>query len=481
MSGVQAIPTEGLDPLYFGLVGENVLSDQEVISYLNPERDGELEYDIASMIAKLDRVERAPIGILSGLTSISADGGDGRSNFIQTAITDQYDVTWLASELLSIQENLQALLLIAPRDLSAYSVYQLEQFVLRGGRLIILSDPAVLMTGEDGSDQTLYALLSYWGVSGSDAVLVDHALGLQITADSPTGPRVETQPLYIGTNPSEFSKSDLLVSSLQRRINFGAAGWFDVQSAQRHSTSSLITSSEQVGEVESRDILNQDIAPSVIRQKATTIVGPKSIALRLSGLFPDSSFDEPPVADLSDDPVLRRIETAKLVKWEHLQTAEKTGDVLLLSDTDFLSDAFFLHPQTGEQLADNGAFLLNALETFSGAGDFSGLRVRPQTRRPMTRVLDMRQKAEDDYLSEQDRLEAELSSLEAGLSSDQMDETDLQGRYLQARSELRTLQRKFRSDIIALETWLRVLTIWLPFGGAIFAGLIVYWMRKRNA
>ena len=86
---------------------------------------------------------------------------------------------------------------------------------------------------------------------------------------------------------------------------------------------------------------------------------------------------------------------------------------ILVADADMFDDGFYVHPQTGQALADNAAFVLNALDNLSGDYALTELRSRAPAARPMTRVDDIETAARERLYAEQNRLEELLESAEA--------------------------------------------------------------------
>ena len=475
--GMTEVPTEGIDPLYFGISGQNRTDDLQSIPFLNPERDDALEFDIASLISTLDQITKPKIAILSGSSAISENGGDGTASHISQKLIEGFEIVWLSPTSLEIPEDVETVLLIAPPDLSDYTAYQLDQFLMRKGRLILMMDPAPLFSQTPPLGPKLSKWLSDWGIKPSDAILADTELGLPVTTNGPAGQRVETQPIYLGPGPSQFDRSDFLTRSLKQKLHIGGTGWFDVNGANRLQASPLIQSSLQSYAVQPADLASSDLTPSSVRALMTPLERSVPIALRLSGRLTSRYSDGAPEPDLPEDPVLKRIAEASLVTRPHLQKSDETVQILLFGDIDFLSDAFYVHPQTGALLADNEALILNALDQFAGRSALAGLRARPSGRRPMTRVLELRQTAEANYLAEQDALEQRMSEIQTGISQAA---PETRQEYLEAREALRNLQRQFRSQINRLETTLRILTIWLPFTLAILTGLLIHFTMQRR-
>ena len=179
------------------------------------------------------------------------------------------------------------------------------------------------------------------------------------------------------------------------------------------------------------------------------------------------------------------------------------ANILVLGDVDFLSDSNWIREERLGSIslgyrtfADNGSFMLNAIETMAGDPVLAGLRGRGEYTRPFDRVEALRQAAESEYLAEQERLEAEIQETErrlgqlqqaqAGsqatllLSPEQEAEVDqLQDKVIAARKQLRLVQLNLRTDIEQLGTNLMLFnTIVWPLVVAALSGMIFLMRRK---
>lgn len=461
LRGVSAVPTEGLDPLYFGISGQNLVDDVETIPFLAPEQEDRLEFEIASLIARLDRVTAPHIGVLSGVPALSAESASNGTSQIGAELTELYRVSWLSPRMYSLPENMDALIIAQPPALTDHAIFLIDQFALKGGRIIIMSDPLPLLHDRAVIDGKLAGWLGALGVTLSETALADAVLGLPVAVQTENGTQTLRQPLFPGPGPAEFSSTDFLTASLQRAIHFGAPGAITLSPVDGLSASALIQTSDNSGRVDPGIFAASDQTPQTVRS-LMEMGEAGTLAVRLSGETP-VVIGTPPDADLPEDPVLSRLAQAELGRIEPVSEAIAPAEILIVADTDFLFGPFYINPQNGESMADNAAFLLGALDQFAGNPNLARLRARAPSIRPMTRVTRLREAAEADYLVEQSRLETELSSLRRAL--DEADGTEaalLRRDYLNARQDLRLLQRQFRASIDQLEAVLRFCTIWLP-------------------
>jgi len=176
--------------------------------------------------------------------------------------------------------------------------------------------------------------------------------------------------------------------------------------------------------------------------------------------------------------------------------------LFVVSDTDILSDRLWVQVQNffGQQIvspwADNGSFLVNALENFSGHPDLIEIRSQGRFNRPFDKVESLRLDAEALFLEQQKRLQDELNATEAKLveleqlreegdgamfSDEQAAELEnFQAEKLKIRKQLREVQHQLDRDIESLGTRLKLINIFLV-PGLIFLWVLLAAMRKRFA
>ena len=144
--GLQAVPLGASgETLFFGLAGSNALDGQAAIPFFQPDKETFLEYDIAKLIGSLAEPERPVMAILSGLNlKPGVDPATGQTSqgwVINEELGKLFEVRSLESDVGQISDDVQLLAVIHPKQLSEDTLYAIDQFVLRGGRLLVFVDP----------------------------------------------------------------------------------------------------------------------------------------------------------------------------------------------------------------------------------------------------------------------------------------------------------------------------------------------------
>ena len=195
---------------------------------------------------------------------------------------------------------------------------------------------------------------------------------------------------------------------------------------------------------------------------------------------------------------------------DHIVTSTGGINVIVISDSDFFDDNFWVQKQNffgqtvAQPVADNSSFVINAVDNLMGSDALISLRSRSASDRPFTRVQNLRRRAEAQYLREEEELNAKITATEArlrdlqrqapqteglegaynlaALSEEQQAEVEKFRRELgESRAALRDVQRNLRKDIDALGSRLRILNMgFVPLAVALIAIGMFYTRTKRR-
>jgi ABC-type uncharacterized transport system involved in gliding motility auxiliary subunit len=498
--GLQAVPVgAGGDSLYFGLVGSNSLDDVQVMSFVQPSKERFLEYDLAKMISTLSHPEQRKVGLLSTLDM--GPGFDPMSQSVRDAwvIYDQldqlFDVETIQAAADELPDDIDLLFLVHPRELGERMRYQIDQFVLGGGRLVVFLDPfAESDTGGDpsdpmarlnaGSSSDLEALLSAWGVQYDPArVIGDLRYALQVNVGNGAAPVRHLGILSVtgdGLNDSDIVSADL------EAVNFSSSGWLEPAAQATTDFEPLVQTSENAAPLDASRLrllsnpldLMAGFQPTGDRYALVArITGPAATA-----------FNAVPEGEMADE--------------QRRQAVDSGIHVLLFADTDILTDRLWVQKQNflGRTLvnsfADNGNLVINGVDHLLGTEDLISIRTRTASSRPFDRVETLRLEAEKDFRDTEERLQQELDETERKLTEMQSarDDDDLAvlndaqqeeiqrfvDRRLQIRRELREVRHNLDREIDALGTRLKVINIGLVPVLVIVVALLFNGLRRRR-
>jgi ABC-type uncharacterized transport system involved in gliding motility auxiliary subunit len=498
------------DPLYLGLAGTNSVGMTERIPIFDPSdprKEAMLEYDLARLVYKLAVTEKPVVALL---TSAPVSGGFNPQTqqpspaWVSVEQAQQLlEVRTLSSPVLTIDDDVDVLWLVHPQNLDESTLYAIDQFVMRGGRALIFVDPnAEVLGGADptglgipsGSSSTLEPLFTAWGVTFDDTrVVADNRYALSI------GSRFQTTRHIglLGLDAEAMSQDDPITTGLNL-VNLGLAGHFELAEGATATLTPLLRSSVEA-QVMPADRFQFLPDPEELLNGFLPDGKQYVLAARLGGSLKSAFPNGAPTNEDRQAPVDAALGAAHLASTDN-------ANLVLVADVDMLSDRLWVQAQNflGQRLltafANNGDFVVNALDNLSGSAALIGLRSRATYTRPFTRVEELQRRADLEFRATEDRLEAELTQTEQRLGELQAARSDGGGSLLMSpeqqaeiqrfldeqvriRQELRTVRRNLDADIERLGIWIKAINIVLVPLLLIIAALavVVVRRRKRNA
>ena len=498
---------------YIGLA-VSYLDNTEVIPVLDPSRATNLEYDISRAIKNVLKLkeEREVVGVMS---SLNVWGGADPTNpmammnrgqqqppwyFLQQLQRD-FNVERIEPAATEIPATVNVLLLIHPKNVSEATEYALDQFVLRGGKLIAFVDPLAQRddSGQQnpqmripgmGGGSNLNRLFSKWGVPFDNS---------QVVADfnyrlNPRDPIAQgrMQPAYLALNRNALNSSEVVTRDLGT-LRLPYAGSFDTSNiATGLKVTELITSSEQAKLVDgmSSQFNGDKIMDSFLTgSEDGKPVGTKKhiLGLKLGGKFTTAFPNGKPSAENTDS----SNPDAKPASTEHLTESAEDTFVCLIGDTDILVDDHFLLQQRF-LISENITFVQNLVDHF---GDDTLINIRSRNQnRPFTTIVDLEKEAQKKFEDKLKKLEAEQQEIlqqktkleSAGEGSNQFTLRidpealkEIQAKELDKRKQIREIRKQLRSEIDLIQLKIKLANIGLMPMLVILFG-IGFFIRKRK-
>jgi len=490
--GLEAVPlSQAGDQLYLGLVGINTVDGLERVPFLSPNREAFLEYDLARMVASLATPERPQVGLISGLPM---SGGfnmqTGQRNpawSVYEQWQELFEITTVPATATELPAELDALVLVHPKQLSDDLLRSIDQFVLGGGRLLAFVDPyAEADPGEDPNDpasrfladraSSLGPLLENWGVNfDSDSFVADLGRALQVTIRQGQPP--VRHPAILGLAAEDFSQSDIVTGELGL-VNVASVGSLVDLERDGVDFEPLILSSDRAGLLPA-ERLRMLSDPSDLIAELGIDEGRHVLAVRLTGTVASAFADSLPEGGL----------------------AEGALNAIVIADTDLLTDNLWVQRQNflGQVLlnpfADNGALAVNAVENLLGNADLISIRSRSTSNRPFALVDDLRREAEARLRATEQQLEAELAETENRLTQLQQSRGDadlsiltpeqeaeidrFMEQRLEIRQQLRQVRRQLDEEIESLGARVKLINIALMPLLVTLVALLVAWRRRK--
>lgn len=508
-AGLQAV-NAGRDKLFFGLVaqvfppkkeGESATAEPrtEVIEMFNPERQELLEYDIAKLIYQVSQKGKPKIALL---TSLEVNGGFDfmtRQPSMPWAIMGQLQQLFEVVTLSGTEQEISAddyplLLVIHPKNVSDAMQFAIDQYVLKGGHALIFVDPFAeqdramgMEPSERSSD--LNKLFKAWGVEYDKAKFIgDAQLALQVGMGQGMPPVRHLGILQL--TDQNIKRDDMMVGKLET-IHYSTTGFLQPLKDAKTTFEPVMQTSEYAMPMDiSKLTMLQD--PRTLMQGFAPTGEKYALAARITGdvstAFPDGApKKEAESKDESNAAEAKKQQTAQeqskdATPAEFLKTSRKPINVLIVADTDVLSNRLWVqtHQFFGQQVmqpfADNGDFFFNAVDVLSGSPDLSSIRGRGRFFRPFTVVKDMQRVAEAEFQQVEESLNARLQDIEAKLTQLQQKQGEdgnvitltpemqadllkFQQEKLNIRKQLREVQHQLNKDIDQLDFTLKLINI----------------------
>ena len=519
LDGVQPQSLNTGERFYFGLVVKRG-EQKSAIPSIVMQRERLLEYDIVRAITRTAISKKTKIGVLSSIPVFGSPGmpmmgmpPSPKQVFISELERD-FEVVRVSGSSTKIDDEVKVLLVIHPKGLSESTEFAIDQFILRGGKVIALLDsyayfdliptPQGMQPG--GSSSNLERLTKAWGVTfETEKMLAD----LQFM----TGKGNRALPTLLTLNETAYSPTDIATAQLGE-VLLAFTGAF---------TSSLTPGLKQVDLIKSSgysELVSKEIAMEKGEQLGTMIKPSGQsypIAIRLEGqfktAFPDGmpknaaneSVSKSPVvkADASKGPASKEVDVAVPVS-EVLTQSKENNAVILIADSDFINDNVAVQIQEifGQRIVyptnGNLAFLQSLVDQFAGDAALVSLRARQSTSYPFTVIREMETRAQQAYVGKIKALEENLQKTRESLAEIQKNKSPADSGAIlnaeqlaqvenfkktaaQTSQELKSLRKDLRADSEALQFWAKVLNIALIPLLVFLTGLGFYFWGSRRA
>ena len=497
LDGIEPQQLVSGESFYLGAVVSQ-LERKQSLPAITPQRERLLEYDLVRAIARVANPERPKIGLMAGLPIL----GEKFNPFTRQSsepwalaneLKREFDVKEVPMSAKEIGKDVNVLLLVHPQGAPPQTEYALDQFVLRGGKLIAFVDPyayfdqAPMMPGvpPQPSSSTLPTLFKAWGVEMDPGKVIS-----DVVFGSGGGQRYT--PTVLSLNRTAFSRDDVVTASIETLL-YAFGGAFQVKPVAGLQVTELIRSSPNSMLVDNADATKAgDEATKRFQPSGKSL----ALALRLTGNFKTAFPDGLPQEEKGKKPAA--------VPSPQLKESTKENSVILVADVDMLADGAAVDVQEvfGRRIVvpSNGNLALaqGMVEQLAAGDELISLRSRSASFRPLTVVRELEAEAQKEYFGKIQSLESELQKTTAKLQelqksqggaakSSQIMTPEQQAELerfrktvAETRLALKEVRKNLRQDAEALVFWTKVANIALmPLAVALF-GLLFAFFRKRK-
>jgi len=510
LDGIQPQYTPTQEPFYLGLA-VSFLDQKAALPVLAPDREQLLEYDITRAIARVASTAKPVVGIMSGLPVLGRPLNPMRQQqptepwVLATELQNEFEVKKVDMNVDRIPDDIKVLLVIHPRDISEKTEYALDQFILRGGKLIAFLDSYAYfdqqpdlqnpLGGTAAGQSMFYRLFKQWGLGMEMGKVV-----ADLTYASGSGSTL--LPTLLSLNADALNKDDVVTSQVGTLL-IPFASVFTGKPAAGLTETVLVHTSRN-------SMLVDLIIATLSGEPSTRGFQPSGqeypLAIRLSGKF-KTAFPEgkpKPYEPPSKDQKKAAPEAAAPKAEPLLKESAKDNSVVLVSDVDMLTDGAAVDIQDvfGQRLVvprnGNLNFALSLVEQVAGDFDLSSLRSRAAFTRPLTVIQQMESRAQQTYLGKIKELEDSLNQTQDKLAALQKGRTGAQSAILtpeqqkevdnfrkkaaDTKRDLKELRKHLRAESEALQFWTKLVNIGLvPLLVALFGLGLALARRRRMA
>ena len=504
------------DKIYLGLA-VSCLDAKTQIAFLSPERETLLEYDISRAISSVVNPKKAVIGVMSALPVLGKatpmmmmqrQRGSDPWVFVQE-LKENYTVREVPVTTEKIDDDISVLLVVYPKGITEAAQFAIDQFVLRGGKMVASLDPFSFvdsqLSGQQGMmrgetySATLDKLLKAWGLEfTANKVVADPNLATKIQRQNNS---VDSDITVLSINRDNINKSDPLGAATTDLL-FPFAGAFTGTPASGLKEEVLVSSSPQAGLIDATVLMMGGEGARKFYKSGNTVL---PLAVRLTGKFktafpngkPAAAPTPTPTPEPNASPTPSATPTAVPLK-----EATNEGVVVLIGDSDFAFDQIagqaqqmfnqvVFRPTNG-----NLSLLESSVELLAGDSNLISIRSRASASRPFVVVNKMEAAAQEKYQSKIDELETGLSQARQKLSelqsAKQADQKSVlspeqqaeikkfQENEAQIDKQLKEVRKELRQEIDSLQNSLKWLNIALMPLVVTCVGLGLAFFKKRS-
>jgi ABC-type uncharacterized transport system involved in gliding motility auxiliary subunit len=515
LDGIEPKQLAGTEGFYLGMAVKCADAVQ-AIPFLEPNRERLLEYDLSRAIVRTEKPEKATIGLMSPLPVFGMPsnpmmqqmGQQGGSEpwALVAELKNDFNVKRVGMDVDKIDDDIKLLLVIAPKDISDKAQYAIDQFIMRGGKLIGFFDGQCLadnrqqqnqmMANMGGGGSSLDKLLKAWGIQfDTGKVVADMKYKMQLRGRSG---EPQDAPAWLGLSSDAIDKDDVATSQIDN-IWLPLCGAFTGTPVAGLKETVLLRSSKESQLV---DAMLANFAGESMMQDFKRSGVNYNLAIRLTGKF-KTAFPDGAPQDKKDEKPEGDKKPAEKKPGDSLKETKDDNAVVLFGDADMLYDPFTIRridsPFGAMQMAMNANLNLaqNLVEQMTGDSNLIAIRSRATLSRPFTRVKEMEVAANDRFQSEIKRLKDSAAEAQRKINEMQAQKKDKDQRFIlspeqrteleklrkeegESRKRLKQVQKDLRKEVVSLQTrlkWINILAVPLAVAAT---GIVIAIVNRRK-
>jgi ABC-type uncharacterized transport system involved in gliding motility auxiliary subunit len=492
--------------LFFGLAATNSTTGRAIIPVFAPDREAFLEYDLTRLVSDLGRRGKPVVALLDGIGLAGNPMIRMPEQQVLAQMKQFFEVKTIPNDIDKLPDDTRVLMVVHPQELGEITLYTIDQWVMAGNPTIIFVDPyAENQVGPQGGPapnpvSNLEPLFKAWGVKfDTSRAIGDPDYAMQTERPVSGRPAVSQNLPWMALRGDALARDEAILAQLSAVV-VTTAGAFESAKDGVMLRPLLQASSAAV-------TLDATLAGDRFGDQRRLLVGltkapkPPIIAARLMGTldsaFPDGLKKEP---EAKPDEAKAGGAKAEPPKDNVLKRSAKPPNVIMVGDADMLMDRNWIqqHSLFGQQLAqafaNNGDFVINAVEEMAGGSALSDLRGRGVSWRPFEMIQRMEADADSRYRAKEQELTQQLRDTEQKmtqlpkaaegandvLTPEQLKAVEgFRSQLLSIRSELRDVQFALRRDVDNLRSWVTAANVGgIPVAVGVIA--LAFGMRRSR-
>ena len=513
LDGIEPKALAGTEGFYLGLAVK-CADEVQAIQFLDPNRERLLEYDLSRAIVRAENPEKPTIGLMSPLPVFGMPsnpmmqqmGQQGSQPWaLVNELKNDFNVKRVGMDVDKIDDDVKLLLAIAPKDITDKAQYAIDQFIMRGGKLLAFLDAQCLadnrqqnqmMANMGGGGSSLDKLIKAWGLQfDTGKVVADLKFKMQLGGRNG---QPQEAPAWLALTVDGKDKDDVATSQIGD-VWLPLCGAFTGTPVAGLKETVLLHSSKDSQLVDamlanlSGENIIQEFKPSGVNY---------ALAIRLTGKF-KTAFPNGAPQDKKDEKSEGDKKPDEKKPDNSLKETKGDNAVVLVGDADMLYDPFTMRridsPFGTMQMAMNANLNLaqNLVEQMTGDSNLIAVRSRATLNRPFTRVKEMEAAANERFQSEIKRLKDSADEAQRKVNEMQAQKKDKDQRFIlspeqraeleklrkeevDTRKRLKQVQKDLRKEVVSLQTrlkWINILTVPLAVTAT---GLVIAMVNRRK-
>jgi len=531
------------DLFFFGLHFETQTGSTDVIDFLWPDRQEDVEYEISRRIFELLWPSTQRIGVLSSLDVmpssdpymaqlLAAQGRQAPQPWIAVRLLqERYEVRRIEPDTDHISpDEIDLLVVIHPRNFSTKTLWAVDEWVATGGNTLIFVDPYAINDQPPSNPQNPMAGIQYtpasnlnrltggWGATRSeDRVAADVGLATRRQVSRRGGVEPVIVDLSIDQEVRDQTvATDHPITRGLERLRLFMAGSLEIDPPEGVTVIPLITTTSEGSTLEMRagfsggsgGLVFMDVNnPARLLDGFTKGSEPVVLAALIQGVlppafpdgatFPSTTPQRPPGLPPGVEPPPP--DDAEMVTTEPVaEEARAEATVLVVADTDIIADQIAFQNSLLGTIAvnDNHKLLLNAVDYLFGASELMSVRAKSSIRRPFVLFDEIEAAAEEQTRERERELREEIAAFQEEIRTKQgeisrrnaalfqkklQDDLDeLNARAREAERELREIRKTRRAALESEERRVRFSIMGLMPTLVLIMGVVLFVRRKKR-